>query len=161
MEQALSIKSEVHPPLAIVRLSGWLAMLEVYKLRSFSETLFEEGTKYVVLDLSKITHIDSAGIGIIVQISRSCSKVGGHLNLVRPAQGHVQRVLEVTSLDQAIMFFNDVDSALGEMNERFGVSTQAKQNGNGVDSAQAVEQIKALSARIDKLEERLQRLENQ
>jgi anti-anti-sigma factor len=159
VEQELNIKSEAYPPLAIVHLSGWLAMLEVYKLKSLSDTLFEDGTKYIVLDLAEMTHLDSAGIAVIVQLTRSCSRVGGHLNLVRPAQGHVQRVLEVTSLDKAIPFFDDVDSALREMNEKFGVGVQPRHN--GADLAQVVKFVKALSVRMDKLEERLKKMENQ
>jgi hypothetical protein len=69
--------------------------------------------------------------------------------------------LEVTSLDKAIAFFDDIDSALREMNEKFGVGAQPRQNGDGADLAQMVKFVKALSARIDRMEGRLQRLENQ
>lgn len=55
--------------------------------------------KNISLDLSRVTRIDSAGLGILVLAYRKIIDVGGLFQVVNPTKD-VQRLLELTKLDK-------------------------------------------------------------
>ena len=59
---------------------------------------------YVVLDLSRVTFIDVAGVGILVQVHEEAARRGGRLTLASvPAP--VAKVLRLTGLDHQLDFW--------------------------------------------------------
>jgi anti-sigma B factor antagonist len=55
----------------------------------------------LVLDLSKTTFMDSAGLTTLVQARRACVDSGGSVTIRSPQQ-NVRRVLQITQLDSII-----------------------------------------------------------
>ncbi|HVP42092.1 MAG TPA: STAS domain-containing protein, partial [Terriglobales bacterium] len=70
-----------------------------------------EGSKGVVLDLSRIDRVDSAGIGILTLSAGKLRKAGGQLRLAG-AQGAVNDVVKLTKIDTIVSCHPDLDSAL-------------------------------------------------
>jgi anti-sigma B factor antagonist len=65
----------------------------------------------VVVDLSDITFIDSAGLGALVGAHRRMLEAGGRLRVVRPP-ALVGRAFELTGLDELLDLYDDREAAL-------------------------------------------------
>lgn len=118
----LKIEVEEQGPIEVVRLIGVLARLEVYKLKTSLDALVAHRKNYFILDLTDISCIDSAGIGLIFRLQEQVTKRGGGLNLVVPQSSQVQRPLEVVSMSKSIRTYMNFFDALQEMNESFGLT---------------------------------------
>ena len=68
----------------------------------------------VVLDLTRVTWIDSTGLGELIASLSSIKKNGGNLVLTN-IQAPVQSLLKMTNLDQIFETFDNVDDAVSEL----------------------------------------------
>ena len=68
----------------------------------------------LAVDLSMIKFIDSVALGTLVLLLRRINQAGGKLALVGLG-GHPRKMLEVTGLEKAFRFFDDVPSAVAEL----------------------------------------------
>ena len=73
--------------------------------------LAEEGKVALVVDLSKVTFIDSTGIGVLVNTVRQLSNRRGHLVLVCPNE-RVLRPFEVTGLKDRLAITTSREEAV-------------------------------------------------
>jgi anti-sigma B factor antagonist len=63
------------------------------------------------LDLTRLSYLDSAGIGALVACSKKAAAKGSILKLAVPPGGPVRRIFELTQLEKAFEIFDDADSA--------------------------------------------------
>lgn len=77
----------------------------------------DAGARRIVLNLSRLDWMDSAGVGAIVECVTTMAKRGAILRVVAAPDGAVHRIITVTQLDRAFDLFDDVESSL----EGFGV----------------------------------------
>ena len=75
--------------------------------------LAEEGKTGLVVDLSKVTFIDSTGIGVIVNTVRQLSNRHGHLVLVCPTE-RVLRPFQVTGLTGRLEITSSREEAVAQ-----------------------------------------------
>lgn len=81
-----------------------------------AETCLEEGTGQVVLDMSEVSLIDSAGLEALVDLQDRCLRHGGVLKLGGPT--HLcEDILRVTGVDEQIELYPDVVTAMGSFAE--------------------------------------------
>jgi len=100
------------PDIVVMDLTGRITMgRESKELEWATDNLVRENKKKVVFDLGGVTHIDSTGIGIIVMCAGKLKQAGGKLLLC--AQGHVEEVLKLTSVDKVVGLHSTVASAAG------------------------------------------------
>jgi anti-sigma B factor antagonist len=76
----------------------------------------EEGSRKIVLDLSGLTYIDSAGLGMVATCAGIMSKAGGKLVVVL-AGGKIAQMFQLTRLDQVIGIYPDFRSACAAISE--------------------------------------------
>jgi anti-sigma B factor antagonist len=88
-------------PRRTVKLKGECDIGSAPALREALRSLTPPAVTDLVVDVSELDFIDSTGLGVIVGALRRIREGGGELTL-SGARGAVQRVLEVTRLDQAI-----------------------------------------------------------
>jgi anti-sigma B factor antagonist len=69
------------------------------ELRDRLTNAIEEGADYVVLDLSRVTFMDSMALGVLLGALKKLRPRGGELRLVVPSSD-VRRIFEITLLDQ-------------------------------------------------------------
>ncbi|RMF68217.1 MAG: anti-sigma factor antagonist [Calditrichaeota bacterium] len=67
-----------------------------------------------VLDLSKVSWIDSTGLGELIASLSSAKKKDGNL-LLASIQAPVQSLLQMTNLNQIFEIFDTVEDALAEL----------------------------------------------
>lgn len=74
-----------------------------------TDALVRQNKTKIVFDLSGVTHIDSTGVGIIVMSAGQVKQAGGKLRVC--AQGHVEHVLKLTSVDKVVELHPTVTAA--------------------------------------------------
>jgi anti-sigma B factor antagonist len=67
--------------------------------------------KQLVVDLSKVTYIDSSGLAVLIEAMQNIGAAGGKFALAG-LQEAVRPIFEIARLDQVFRIFPDVDSAL-------------------------------------------------
>jgi anti-sigma B factor antagonist len=73
--------------------------------------LIKEKPKKIVVDLSKVSYIDSSGLAVLIEGMQKVEFYGGKLYLVG-LQENLRAVFDSTRLDQAFRIFPDVTAAL-------------------------------------------------
>ena len=80
-------------------------------LRETVEQLFDEGRRQVLLNLSGVSYMDSAGIGELVACHKRAIENSGTLKLLNPS-GKVYDLLQLTKLDEVFETFQEEKEAL-------------------------------------------------
>jgi anti-sigma B factor antagonist len=99
------------PGITVIELAGRITLgregtqIETTVLKSL-----KEGARKLVIDLSRVTYIDSTGIGMIAYCFGKINQLGAQAS-VAGATGLVLEVFRLTRLDSVIQFFPDVESA--------------------------------------------------
>ena len=74
-------------------------------------TMIAKKPKRVVVDLTKVTYLDSSGLAVLIEGMQNVQEYGGKFALAG-VQESVQHIIEIARLDQVFHIFPDVDSAL-------------------------------------------------
>ena len=107
-----SLSLEHESNVAVVVASGELdAYAEEDLLGIFRETGREER---IVVDLSRVTFLDSTALGILVRAVREVGARGGELRIVLP-EGTARRIFEITTLDRVLPVADSRAQALAEL----------------------------------------------
>ncbi len=69
-------------------------------------------SRRVVLDLSEVAYLDSAGVRLVFDASRELARHGVDLALVRPREPYVARLLVLTAVDQAVPTYDAAADAI-------------------------------------------------
>lgn len=97
---------------SVVDLSGKITIGEGdVLLRETIETLLKEGRSKIVLNLARISYMDSAGIGELVACYKRSREKGGELKLLNPS-GKVYDLLQLTKLEEIFETFRDEGEAI-------------------------------------------------
>jgi anti-sigma B factor antagonist len=97
---------------AIVRIAGTLATGDTTRaLQERLDKIAAEKTGAVVLDLSRLDHLDSTAIGVFVGNLKRFEGQGRRFLLVQPRE-RVASVLKITHLDSLFGIYPTVDEAL-------------------------------------------------
>ena len=119
MTARLFIIEERAGEVTILRLSGRFELDDGdVSFRNWIDRLVAEGRVWIMLDLARVTRIDSAGIGMLVSKFLSVRKRGGTIKLLHLTSysGHL---LRITRLNTVFEIFDDETEAL----RSFGAET--------------------------------------
>ena len=75
-------------------------------------TLIAKKPSQVVVDLSKVSYIDSSGLAVLIEAMQNVGSYGGKFAL-SGLQENVRPIFEIARLDQIFRIFPDTASALG------------------------------------------------
>jgi anti-sigma B factor antagonist len=81
------------------------------QIRDKVRSILQEGKKYLLINLSKVSYMDSAGLGELVQAYSTTSKQGGALKLLSPTK-RLQDLLVITKLSTVFDSFNNEEAAV-------------------------------------------------
>ncbi len=73
--------------------------------------MIEQKPERMVIDLSDVTYIDSAGLAALIQAMQKVEAYGGKF-LLAGLQETVRSIFEISRLDQVFQIFPDTDTAL-------------------------------------------------
>ena len=96
----------------IVELDGRLALGgPVDELRARWTEALAGGAKEIILNLGRVTMVDSSGIGTMIRCHSAVSAAGGKLKIVG-ANSTVRQAFRITRLDKVFEFHETEESAL-------------------------------------------------
>jgi anti-sigma B factor antagonist len=111
---------EVHGTATIFRLEG--SLMGDSTQQQFKDAvlkLLEQGQKHIVLDLSHVRNINSAGLGSLITLFSRTRSVGGEFILAAVPQ-NVRNLLHITRLDTVFVVTDTVDEALKRLEASAG-----------------------------------------
>lgn len=92
----------VEPDITIVELTGKLALgRESQQIESLIEELVKRGSRRVVMDMSGVDYIDSAGVGMVALAAGRLRESGGKLAVVA-SEGKVLHLLTMTQMNAIV-----------------------------------------------------------
>ena len=86
------------PPSAAVVLDGEIDISTCPAIRRFLMAAISGGDVHLAVDMSGVTFIGAAGIGVLVAAANRARQAGGSLSLLAPSP-QVRRLLDVLHLD--------------------------------------------------------------
>jgi anti-sigma B factor antagonist len=106
---------QVEPDLTVVELTGHLNLgNELMSLEAAVKRAIQEGARKLVIDVTRLEYIDSAGIGMLVACNGQIDRAGGKMR-VAGAQGTVAKSFEVVHMDRIMSLDADVDAAVSNL----------------------------------------------
>lgn len=96
----------------LIEVLGRIDGLSAEELREAFAEEIQRGAKRVVLDLSQVSYMSSAGLRELVAAYRRLQDGGGDLRLAQPSS-RVQDVLEMSGLDTIFQIFLTQTDAVG------------------------------------------------
>jgi anti-sigma B factor antagonist len=109
--QILELETEERDGLVRLLLRGELDLSTVTKVQDALQRVEAEPPPVIVLDLSKLTFLDSTGLRCLVTADQRARDAGRRLVIVRGPDA-VQRVFEITRLEERLEMVDDA-SAVG------------------------------------------------
>ena len=108
----MQVKIENRDGVAVVRLEGKLATGSGDRqFHNLIDDLLAEKRKRILLDLSKVSGIDSSGVGELVAGLRVARELGAELKILK-VEGQVHRILDLTQALPLFDVYDDEDAAI-------------------------------------------------
>jgi|SRR5438445_686952 len=107
----LKISIETNGVVAIVRVVGPVDMANYPDLREKLEEIVDSGVSQIALDMSRVTAIDSSGIGLMLRIAARLAETSGHLSLFALTTG-LRKMFDVAKLGLRLRVFETEAQAL-------------------------------------------------
>lgn len=81
------------------------------ELEGAFERALRSASRGIVLDLTRSTYLDSAGIGAVVSCSKKAAAAGIVMKVALSISGPVRKIFELTQLERGFEIFEDADAA--------------------------------------------------
>jgi anti-sigma B factor antagonist len=102
---------EIQPGVTLVALTGKLSLgRESQRFEAHAAGLADKGAGKVILDLTGVDYMDSAGVGVVVLSSGKIKAAGGTMVVVAP-EGRVRQVLTLAGVDGILNLTSTVEAA--------------------------------------------------
>ena len=106
-----SNRRQVEPDITVYELSGRMSLGSASQALEWKlAALPGEGVRKLVVDLTNLASIDSAGVGILVMIAGKFADVGGKMKIAG-ARGGVANVFTIVHMDKIVDLQPDADTA--------------------------------------------------
>ncbi|MEY2473325.1 MAG: anti-sigma factor antagonist [Actinomycetota bacterium] len=96
---------------SVLAVAGELDILGAPVLQEAVDRVLQQSYPSLVLDLSAVRFLDSAGLRVLVYAHRTLNEQGGRLRIVCTTR-RVREVLRVSNLEHLFAVFGSVDEAL-------------------------------------------------
>ncbi len=107
----LTSEVSAHGEKTVVALSGEIDLSNHLALRSHLNELIVDGRVHLVLDLTRVTFMDSTGLGALIGTRRRVHAFAGSLAIVLTHEA-IRRVFEITGLDNVFDLHDSLDTAV-------------------------------------------------
>lgn len=111
-QRSATFAVEHHDGVLLVRIGGELDLLTVPHLRARIAAATAEAAGPVVIDLTDVSFLSSAGLQLLVSVQSDLAAEDRALGLVTGDSRPVVRPLQITGLDQLMVVYPDLTAAL-------------------------------------------------
>ena len=110
-------RSDLESGIVVLAPAGTLTMgNQLQRLEWIVEELAAKNQNRAVLDMAKVTYLDSSAIGVIIACSTKLKKAGGQLRLSGVTE-RVFQILQMTGIDTVIALDADRDAAIAALGD--------------------------------------------
>jgi anti-sigma B factor antagonist len=102
---------KIEPDITVIEISGRLNLGNILlSLESSIRRMIDDGARKLIVDVSTLTYIDSAGVGVLVGCNGRVGQCEGQLRIVG-AQGPVARTFDLVHMSMIVPLDADLESA--------------------------------------------------
>jgi anti-anti-sigma factor len=115
----VDVVARLHRSVPVCEVRGEVDASNVEAVLLRLEALVPQAAPGLVLDLSRTSYLDSAGVRILFELARRLRQGGQELRIVAPSDGGiVRRVLVLTALADVVPVHDEVDEAVAAVQAR-------------------------------------------
>jgi anti-anti-sigma factor len=104
-------RKRIEPDIVLVELVGKIVYgSECQQIEWLIAELLQQGERKIIFEISRVHHLDSSGVGIIVMCAGKVKEAGGELR-VAGAGGHVKTILEMTEVGRILALYSSSTAA--------------------------------------------------
>lgn len=96
----------------LITVSGRVDSSTAHELEETLDSRISDGRYNLVLEMSGVDYLSSAGLRALVAALRACKKRGGDVRIANPSE-RVSEVMSLAGLDQLFETYEDVTVAVG------------------------------------------------
>jgi len=111
----LVVTLEQRPEACVIRVAGMVDHVQNYKLDEAIQTQLDRKQSRLVVDLSGMTYITSAGINTLGHAVSQFEKLRWILRFVRPSRDEHWQVFEMVGADQIFPWASSLEEALRQV----------------------------------------------
>lgn len=111
----MDINVQKSDQISIVSIAGSIDAFTADQIMGCVNERINSGEKYLLLELSDVEFMSSAGLRIILGALRETRKQGGNL-YIAGAQPGVERVLKMSGFSKILNIYDNVDNAIAQHN---------------------------------------------
>jgi anti-sigma B factor antagonist len=98
----------------VLALSGELVVTNRESLRERAEAELESGARKIVIAIGGLSHVDTSGLALLVQLANRCAERGGRLAVAGLVPG-AEEMRQSLFLDEAVVFADGVEDAVAAL----------------------------------------------
>jgi anti-anti-sigma factor len=118
MEDTITIRTElVSENCILINLAGRFDATSVNTMKEVFKDLIGGAVNQVVVDMSQVSFVDSAGLSALVSALKLVRRIGGDM-VIAGMQPQAKTVFALTMLDQVIPIYADRQEALSALNQQ-------------------------------------------
>ena len=114
MSDLARVEGERQGTLCLVRVHGEIDLSNAHEVSAAIGTAMGQEARRLVVDLSDITYLDSAGVALLLRLAERLRTRRRQLQLVVPRGSPVRRVLDYTGLATVIPLHARLEDALAQ-----------------------------------------------
>ncbi len=107
----MDVKTSQQDGVTIIQVNGEINISTSPALKKIFE---KEPSKKIVVDLEKVSYIDSSGLATLVEVLKRARSQGGALGLAGMSD-KVKSLFEITKLDKLFSIFPNLQEAVGRV----------------------------------------------
>jgi len=111
-EGFMEINRRENNNIVILDINGEIDLYNAPDIKDTIKELIDEEKRQIIINLEKVSYIDSSGIGVLISSLSNLKKVGGALKIIN-VYASVKKVFELTKLTSFFDIFDSEDEALG------------------------------------------------
>ena len=110
----MEIQKKTEGDIVILSISGELDLYNAPELKDSFQALIEEKKYKIIIDLDRVSYIDSSGIGALISSYSNLKKFQGQLRICNIA-GTVKKVFELTKLTTFFQMDDTLENSISAL----------------------------------------------
>ncbi|OQY10444.1 MAG: hypothetical protein B6I28_01025 [Fusobacteriia bacterium 4572_132] len=98
-----------------IEIDGEVDVYTSIELKKALNEAIDKGAKKMLINLDKVTYMDSSGLGVLVAILKKIRKEQGNLKLLKLTE-NVKKIFEITRLTKFFEIFEEEEEAIKSFN---------------------------------------------
>jgi anti-sigma B factor antagonist len=112
----MELKIRKHSETYIIDVDGEMDLYNSYKLKELAMKMLEKKIERFIVNMDKVTYIDSSGIGALIYICSTMKKMNLKF-IIANIHGSVKKVIELTKLTGYFPIANSIEEAIKQIEE--------------------------------------------